>query len=188
MQYFIDSKDGSLQAAQNCGDKKPFFTVMSTSEFHECKEQLPYHKELLHCLGSIRYCKAEPFKNDSDIIIGADTVVALDGKILGKPKNDENAREMLKFLSGKAHSVFTGVTLIKGDITRSFAVETKVKFFDLTDEEIDEYIKTGEPADKAGAYGIQGYGSLLVEKIDGDYFNVVGLPVSKLARELLAIK
>lgn len=132
--------------------------------------------------------KAEPFKNGSDIIIGADTVVALDGKILGKPKNDENAREMLKFLSGKAHSVFTGVTLIKGDITRSFAVETKVKFFDLTDEEIDEYIKTGEPADKAGAYGIQGYGSLLVEKIDGDYFNVVGLPVSKLARELLAIK
>ncbi|MDD7357646.1 MAG: Maf family protein [Eubacterium coprostanoligenes] len=132
--------------------------------------------------------KAEPFKNYSDIIIGADTVVALDGKILGKPKNDENAREMLKFLSGKAHSVFTGVTLIKGDIARSFAVETKVKFFDLTDEEIDEYIKTGEPADKAGAYGIQGYGSLLVEKIDGDYFNVVGLPVSKLARELLAIK
>lgn len=132
--------------------------------------------------------KAEPFKNHSDIIIGADTVVALDGKILGKPKNDENAREMLKFLSGKAHSVFTGVTLIKGDITRSFSVETKVKFFDLTDEEIDEYIKTGEPADKAGAYGIQGYGSLLVEKIDGDYFNVVGLPVSKLARELLAIK
>ena len=132
--------------------------------------------------------KAKPFKNDIDIIIGADTVVALDGKILGKPKNDENAREMLKFLSGKAHSVFTGVTLIKGDITRSFAVETKVKFFDLTDEEIDEYIKTGEPADKAGAYGIQGYGSLLVEKIDGDYFNVVGLPVSKLARELLAIK
>ena len=63
MQYFIDSKDGSLQAAQNCGDKKPFFTVMSTAEFHECKEQLPYYKELLHCLGSIRYCKAEVFKN-----------------------------------------------------------------------------------------------------------------------------
>lgn len=132
--------------------------------------------------------KAEPFKNDSDIIIGADTVVALDGKILGKPKNEENAREMLRFLSGKAHSVFTGVTVIKGDIAKSFAVETKVKFFDLTDEEIDEYIKTGESADKAGAYGIQGYGSLLVEKIDGDYFNVVGLPVSRLARELLEIK
>ena len=63
MKYFIDSKDGSLQAAQNCGDRKPFFTVMSTAEFHECKEQLPYYKELLHCLGSIRYCKAEVFKN-----------------------------------------------------------------------------------------------------------------------------
>lgn len=63
MQYFINSKDGSLQAAQNCGDKKPFFTFMSTAEFHKCKEQLPYYKELLHCLGSIRYCKAEVFKN-----------------------------------------------------------------------------------------------------------------------------
>lgn len=63
MQYFINSKDGSLQAVQNCGDKKPFFTFMSTAEFHKCKEQLPYYKELLHCLGSIRYCKAEVFKN-----------------------------------------------------------------------------------------------------------------------------
>ena len=132
--------------------------------------------------------KAEPFADGDDIVIGADTVVALDGKILGKPKNEENAKEMLKFLSGRTHSVFTGVTLANGKKTKTFAVETKVKFFELTNEEIDAYIKTKEPFDKAGAYGIQGYGSLLVEKINGDYFNVVGLPVSTLARELKAFE
>lgn len=132
--------------------------------------------------------KAEPFADGDDIVIGADTVVALDGKILGKPKNEENAKEMLKFLSGRTHSVFTGVTLASGKKTKTFAVETKVKFFELTNEEIDAYIKTKEPFDKAGAYGIQGYGSLLVEKINGDYFNVVGLPVSTLARELKAFE
>lgn len=132
--------------------------------------------------------KAEPFADSDDIVIGADTVVALDGKILGKPKSEENAKEMLKFLSGRTHSVFTGVTLASDKKTKTFAVETKVKFFELTNEEIDAYIKTKEPFDKAGAYGIQGYGSLLVEKIDGDYFNVVGLPVSTLARELKAFE
>ena len=103
-------------------------------------------------------------------------------------KNEENAKEMLRFLSGRTHSVFTGVTLANDKKTKTFAVETKVKFFELTNEEIDAYIKTKEPFDKAGAYGIQGYGSLLVEKIDGDYFNVVGLPVSTLARELKAFE
>lgn len=128
--------------------------------------------------------KARVFADSENIVVGADTVVSLDGKILGKPKDEENAREMLKFLSGKSHSVFTGVTLANSKKTKTFAVETKVKFFELTDDEIDAYIKTGEPFDKAGAYGIQGCGSLLVEKIDGDYFNVVGLPVSTLFREL----
>ena len=132
--------------------------------------------------------KAKPFADGDDIVIGADTIVALDGKILGKPKSEENAREMLRFLSDRTHSVFTGVTLASDKKTKTFAVETKVKFFELTNEEIDAYIKTKEPFDKAGAYGIQGYGSLLVEKIDGDYFNVVGLPVSTLARELKAFK
>lgn len=132
--------------------------------------------------------KAELFADGDNIVIGADTVVALDGKILGKPKSEENAKEMLRFLSGRTHSVFTGVTLASDKKAKTFAVETKVKFFELTNEEIDAYIKTKEPFDKAGAYGIQGYGSLLVEKIDGDYFNVVGLPVSTLARELKAFE
>lgn len=129
--------------------------------------------------------KAEPFDNGRDTVIGADTVVAIDGRILGKPKNRDDAFNMLKMLSGRAHSVFTGVTVIRPDQSITFSVETKVKFFDLTDEEINRYINTDEPYDKAGAYAIQGKGSLLVEKIDGDYFNVVGLPISTLNKYLL---
>lgn len=129
--------------------------------------------------------KAEPLANEGDTVIGADTVVAIDGKILGKPTDDDDSRRMLKMLSGRSHSVFTGVTIIKDGEAESFYVETKVKFFDLSDDEIERYIATREPCDKAGAYGIQGYGSLLVEKIDGDYFNVVGLPISKLNRLLV---
>lgn len=128
--------------------------------------------------------KAEPFNNGMDTIIGADTVVAIDGVILGKPKNRDDAFNMMKMLSGKYHSVFTGVTVIKPDSTVTFSVETRVKFFNLSQEEINCYINTDEPYDKAGGYGIQGKGSLLVEKIDGDYFNVVGLPVSTLNKYL----
>lgn len=128
--------------------------------------------------------KAEPFRNDNDIVIGADTVVSIDGKILGKPCDKAEARQMLKSLSGREHSVFTGITVIKGTKEKSFYTETKVRFFELSDDDISNYIETGEPMDKAGAYGIQGLGSLLVEKIDGDYFNVVGLPVSKLNKVL----
>lgn len=128
--------------------------------------------------------KAQPFANDTDIVIGADTVVAIDNTILGKPTDKNDAHRMLAMLSGKWHSVLTGVTIIKGDKNITFHQETKVKFLDLTDSEIDSYIATGEPMDKAGAYGIQGYGSLLVDRIDGDYFNVVGLPVSRLNQEL----
>lgn len=128
--------------------------------------------------------KAESFKNNTDTVIGADTVVSVEGVILGKPKERADAFTMLKMLSGKVHSVFTGVTVIKPSSTTTFSVETKVKFFDLTDSEIKDYIDTGEPFDKAGGYGIQGKGALLVEKIDGDYFNVVGLPVSTLKKYL----
>lgn len=131
--------------------------------------------------------KAQPFASPDDTVIGADTVVAIDGEILGKPANKDDAALMLRKLSGKTHSVFTGVTVIKDEKTKSFFVETKVKFFELSDSEIEKYVKTGEPLDKAGAYGIQGYGCLLVEKIDGDYFNVVGLPVSKLNQVLMSI-
>lgn len=126
--------------------------------------------------------KAEPFRNGIDTIIGADTVVAVDNKIFGKPSSRKEAFEMLKTLSGRQHSVFTGVTVIKPEETVTFCTETKVKFFDLSDDEINCYIETDECFDKAGAYGIQQKGALLVERIDGDYFNVVGLPIGVLNR------
>lgn len=129
--------------------------------------------------------KAEPLNNGEDVVIGADTVVALDDMIMGKPSDDDDARRMLSMLSGREHSVFTGVTVLKGKKRSTFYCETKVRFYPLTEKNIDDYIATGECSDKAGAYGIQGFGSLLVEKIDGDYFNVVGLPVSRLYRELI---
>ena len=120
------------------------------------------------------------------IIIAADTVVYLDEKILGKPKNKEDAFLMLNSLSGRIHSVYTGICVLRlndGFIV-SESVRTDVKFKDIDEKLIRKYIDTNEPMDKAGAYGIQGRGSLLVEKIDGDYFNVVGLPVSTLCEIL----
>ena len=110
--------------------------------------------------------KAEPFQNGIDTVIGADTVVAVDDTILGKPKDEAEAKAMLIKLSGKTHSVYTGVTVITPEGTSSFYEETKVTFHSLSEKEIDEYVATGEPLDKAGAYGIQGFGALLVKKID----------------------
>ena len=126
------------------------------------------------------------FKNKKAVIIAADTIVTLDGKILGKPKDDTQAREMLASLSGRKHEVYTGycVMRIKDGYTVCNNVKTDVYFKPLTAEKIRAYINTHEPSDKAGAYGIQGMGGLLVEKIDGDYANVVGLPVSALADTL----
>lgn len=116
------------------------------------------------------------------VVVSADTVVVSDGKILGKPKDENDAAEMLKMLSGKEHSVITGICVfrMKDAFSVCDSVVTKVKFKDLSDDVIKRYIATNEPMDKAGAYGIQGKGSLLCEKLDGDYFNVVGLPVSRL--------
>ncbi len=120
------------------------------------------------------------------LIIAADTVVACDGKILGKPKTSEDAVVMLKSLSGKCHSVFTGICVMRTRDLYSVCKmkETKVYFKELTDEKIRGYVESGEPMDKAGAYGIQGLGSLLVDKIEGDYLNVVGLPATCLAEIL----
>ena len=117
-----------------------------------------------------------------ETIVAADTVV--DGEILGKPHSAEDAAEMLRLLSGREHSVYTGVTVISGEECVSFAERTAVEFFPLTEQEIASYVATGEPMDKAGAYGIQGRGALLVRRIDGDYYNVMGLPVGELNQRL----
>lgn len=121
-----------------------------------------------------------PDGNIRDTIIAADTVVSIDGEILGKPKTPEHAEEMLHQLSGRKHSVFTGVTLITPKSSVTFAEETLVEFYPLTAQEIEDYTSTGEPMDKAGAYGIQGRGALLVKRIEGDYYNVMGLPVGEV--------
>lgn len=135
---------------------------------------------------SLAVIKGEAVADGSpdDIVISADTVVVLDGKILGKPKNEDDAFSMLCALSGRTHEVFTGVCVIHGNEKEVFAERTEVTFYPLSENEIRAYIATGEPSDKAGAYGIQGMGCTLVKSINGDYNNVVGLPVAALNRLL----
>ena len=120
----------------------------------------------------------------NEIIVAADTVVVINNEVLGKPKNEEDARRMLEMLSGKSHQVITGVAILSNGTEELFYEVTDVKFGDLSKEEIDWYISTREYHDKAGAYGIQGKGIILVEKIDGDYSNVVGLPMYQLMKRL----
>lgn len=124
--------------------------------------------------------------SEKAVVIGCDTGVFIDNEMLGKPKDEEDAFSMLKKLQGKEHLVVTGCCITDGTHKREFSVTSRVFFYPLSDEDIEDYIATGEPMDKAGAYGIQGKGSLLIEKIQGDYFNIVGLPLSALARELKA--
>lgn len=135
---------------------------------------------------SLALQKAQAVAKDhrKSAVVGSDTVVALDGKILGKPRSEKEAAEMLRSLSGRIHKVYTGVAIICGEKVTSFFEETEVEFYPLTDQEILDYVATGEPMDKAGAYGIQGRGAVLVKRINGDYFNVMGLPISKVYREL----
>ena len=123
-------------------------------------------------------------RNPDSVVIGADTVVELDGAILGKPADRDDAFRMLRALSGREHRVYTGVAVVCGGRLQSGAEMTRVFFRDLTDREILAYIDSGEPMDKAGAYGYQGLASLFVERIDGDFFNVVGLPLCRLGRML----
>jgi septum formation protein len=134
---------------------------------------------------SLRKARAVAEHEDGDdIIIAADTVVALDGAVLGKPQDERDAFSMLSALSGNRHRVYTGVTVIQGEQVVTQSEETIVTFREIEPDEISHYIATGEPMDKAGAYGIQGLGALLVSGIEGDYFNVMGLPVYRLGRIL----
>ncbi len=125
---------------------------------------------------------AETYKNRT--VLGADTCVLAEGRILGKPKDKADAAEMIKLLSGKTHRVITGCAIARNNRVLSFSTVTEVEFYDLSDSEIEAYISTDEPYDKAGGYGIQGKASLFVKAIKGDYFNVVGLPVAELNRKL----
>ena len=134
--------------------------------------------------------KAAPYKAaiyPDELVITADTIVYVDGEVLGKPRDNADAVRMLRLISGRWHEVITGVTLMTAVRERSFAVTTRVRFCNLTDSEIEQYVESGLPMDKAGAYGIQEWiGYVGVEAIEGSYFNVVGLPVQRLYRELMA--
>lgn len=130
-----------------------------------------------------------PIMNDDELVITADTIVWLDGKVLGKPADVEEARRMLHNMSGKRHAVFTGVTITTKSEQRSFVAQSNVAFAVLTEEEVEYYIEKYKPMDKAGAYGAQEWiGYIGMENIEGSYFNVMGLPVQRLYSELKKIK
>lgn len=133
---------------------------------------------------ALQKAQAVAAEHKEAVVIGSDTVVALDVKILGKPHSEQEACEMLRSLSGRTHKVFTGVAIVCGGKVKNFFDETDVEFYSLGDDEIKKYVATGEPTDKAGAYGIQGKGSVLVKRINGDFFSVMGLPIAKLYREM----
>ncbi len=126
---------------------------------------------------------------DSGLVIGADTAVVADGRVLGKPSNPDEARAMLRLLSGREHQVITGIAVVDAGDGRTLvdSVTTNVRFAPLSEQVIQRYVATGEPLDKAGGYGIQGYGALLIEGISGDYNNVVGLPLRRLAELLVEL-
>ncbi len=158
----------------------PFETDVSEADENIDEDLAPaeYVTEL-----SLRKAKAIATKHGEDIIIGADTIVALDDRILGKPKDEAEAYEMLSLLAGRTHSVYTGVTILYPE-AESFYEKTDVTMYPADEELLRSYARCGEPLDKAGAYGIQGKGALLVERIDGDYYNVMGLPIASLYRRL----
>lgn len=164
------------------------FTVLESCADENIDLSLPpyFIAENLSLLKATDVASKVKSEGKEAVVIGADTIVVLNDAILTKPKDDIDAKNMLKSMSGTWHSVITGVTVMDTKSARSetFYEETKVHFIELTDEEIDSYIKTGEGKDKAGSYGIQGKGGVFVDKIEGDYFNIVGLPLCKLTRVL----
>lgn len=157
------------------------------ADVHEEAFKEPEPRELAAALARAKALVVYLTERDS-LVVGADTVVALGRQTFGKPANAREAQNMLLQLADKTHSVFTGVHILWPEGERGFVEETKVTFRALSSEEIESYAATDEPRDKAGGYAIQGAGAKLVEKIDGDYDNVVGLPMKRLAEELRSLK
>lgn len=140
--------------------------------------------EVVMELASIKAKDIYKKSEKQSMIVGADTVVAYQGQILGKPTDEADAKRMLTMLSGQTHEVYTGVCIIEDGKTKTFYEETKVTFYEISDEQIDYYIKTGEPMDKAGSYGIQGKAAVFIKGIEGDYYNVVGFPIARFFQEI----
>ncbi len=161
----------------------PFEVVVSNFD-----ERIDQDKKLEDEIKRLSFGKAKSVfeKNEDAVVIGADTIVTIDNKVLGKPKDQDDAKRMLTLLSNNVHTVITGVTIMSKDKTETFASSSKVYFDQLTDDEIKEYILTKEPMDKAGAYAIQGIGSKFIKKIEGDYYSIVGLPINQIYQKLRA--
>lgn len=161
------------------------FAVMPADvDEHDTGNSAP---EAIPELLAVRKAQAIAVTHPDNTVIGCDTGVFIDGVMLGKPTDTEDALRMLKMLSGRTHKVITGCAVVKGRHIERFSQTTEVTFYPMSERELRDYIATGEPMDKAGAYGIQGKGALLVKEICGDYFNVVGLPVAALYRVLFPI-
>ncbi len=158
------------------------FTTISSNVDETVASHLKPHEVVTEL--ALRKAKEISAMHPDSYVLGSDTVVAHGDSSLGKPQSEEEAREMLSMLSGKTHSVYTGVAILKGEKQTLFYEKTDVTFWELTPGEIDDYIASEEPFDKAGGYGIQGLGAKLVKEITGDYFSVVGLPISKVYRAL----
>lgn len=175
----------STRRAEILRDAGFSFVVMSSAV-----DETPYPNELVHDhVQRLAEAKAELVAARAvgpAIVLAADTVVSIEGRILGKPRSSDDARHMLEQLSGRTHSVFTGVSLIRlPDVERrSFVESTLVHFSRLSHEEIIRYLSTDEPFDKAGAYAIQGYAGRYIPRIEGCYFNVVGLPIARVSQLL----
>lgn len=157
------------------------FSVQAADIDETMNPSLPPKQEVAR----VSRAKAAAIPADMDtVVIAADTIVVCQGKILGKPHNQEEARQMLQQLAGKTHQVMTGCAVRRGDALFHHTEITDVAFRPLADAEIEAYVKTGEPMDKAGAYGIQGLGGLFVQRLSGDYYNVMGLPICALTQML----
>ncbi len=161
------------------------FHIPFTVRVADIDETMDETKSPIDEVARVSRLKAEATpRNHDDVVVAADTIVVCGGKVLGKPIDEDDAFRMLKLLSGKDHQVMTGLTVLRGDEATVCTEVTDIHFRELTDREIRAYIATGEPMDKAGAYGIQGGAALFAEKMVGDYYNVMGLPVCRLGQIL----
>lgn len=159
----------------------PFEVIVSNAE-----EDIDNSKPLENEIEKLSFLKAEEVfkRNDDAIVIGSDTIVTINGKVLGKPTSKENAKEMLNLLQNNKHTVITAVTIMSKDKVITFHNNSDVYFNSMSEKEIDEYIETNEPMDKAGAYAIQGIGAKFIKKIDGDFYSIMGLPLNEVYLKL----
>ena len=164
------------------------FHIPFTIRVSDADETMPPELSPAEAVALVSRRKAEAVPRQADdLVIAADTIVVLGKEILGKPKDPDDARRMLRLLSGRDHQVMTGMTLLRGEQALVCTEITDIHFRPLSDREIDAYVRTGEPMDKAGSYGIQGGAALFAERLVGDYYNVMGLPVCRLGQLLREI-